>query len=220
MVLETLDNFQKTLSQKNMRKVKRSIPYIVLFAMSFAVFPGCEMSPQNARVLPMPAIEQPPANIPSALHQRNWTGRIGQGSCVHASLTSHLRWLNMHEMGERWRATYSDGEYDSRLRQRLDAADVDYVFTLKADPRFLDWASDTRRGAILWWKPSHCCTFVGFVEKDGEQFAAILDNNRVGNFELTPREQFVRLWAGYGGFALTVANDPAGSIPYRSYEVF
>ena len=30
---------------------------------------------------------------------------------------------------------------------------------------------------------------------------------------------FVRLWAGYGGFALTVMEDPASSLPYRSYEV-
>ena len=50
-------------------------------------------------------------------------------------------------------------------------------------------------------------------------YAAILDNNYPGRFELTPREQFVRLWAGYGGFALTVMHDPASSLPYRSYEV-
>lgn len=203
-----------------MRIAKRSV---VMFALILSVLlfsVGCDIAPQNARALPAPAIEQPPANIPAALHQKNWTGKLGQGSCVHASLTSHFRWLNMYEMGERWRATYSDGEYDSRLRQRLDAAGVDYVFTLKADPRFLDWASETRRGAILWWKPSHCCTFVGFVEENGQQFAAILDNNRIGQFELTPREQFVRLWAGYGGFALSVDEPPASSLPYRSYEVF
>jgi hypothetical protein len=27
------------------------------------------------------------------------------------------------------------------------------------------------------------------------------------------------LWAGYGGFALTVLNDPSSSLPYQSYEV-
>lgn len=175
--------------------------------------------PQSVRPLPAPTVEQPPANLPAALHQRNWTGPKNQGSCVHASITNHLRWMNEFELGERWRATYSDGEWDSRLRQRLDAAGVDYSFTLKADPRFLDWASNTRRGAILWWKPSHCCTFMGWVTRDDRQYAAILDNNYPGRFELTPREQFIRLWAGYGGFALTVMGDPASSIPYRSYEI-
>ena len=53
----------------------------------------------------------------------------------------------------------------------------------------------------------------------GTTIAAILDNNYPGRFELTPREQFIRLWAGYGGFALTVLNDPSSSLPYRSYEV-
>lgn len=173
----------------------------------------------DVRALPAPAVEQPPANLPAQLHQRNWTGPLGQGSCVHASLTNHLRWLNQIELAQQWKNTYSDGEWESRLRARLDAADVDYGYTVKADPRFLDWASQTRRGAILWWKPSHCCSFMGWVERDGRQYAAILDNNYPGHFELTEREQFVRLWAGYGGFALTVVRDPASSLPWRSYEV-
>ena len=66
--------------------------------------------------------------------------------------------------------------------------------------------------------PTAAPSLVG-VERNGQQYAAILDNNYPGRFELTPREQFVRLWAGYGGFALTVMEDPASSLPYRSYEV-
>ena len=188
-------------------------------ALMLLVLAGCDSGVVNVRALPTPEPEQPPANLPVQLHQRNWTGSLGQGSCVHASLVNHLRWLNRFELGERWRTTYADGEWDSRLRDRLDAAGIDYSYTLKADPRFLDWASATRRGAILWWKPAHCCTFVGWIERDGKQYAAILDNNYPGRFELTPREQFIRLWAGYGGFALTVLNDPSSSLPYQSYEV-
>ncbi len=192
----------------------------IIAACVLCLASGClPERPIQVRPLPAPAPEQPAANLPNKLHQRNWTGKLNQGSCVHASLVNHLRWLNEFELGERWRSTYSDGEYDSRLRSRLDAADIDYSYTIKADPRFLDWATATRRGAILWWKPAHCCTFVGWVNRDGRQYAAILDNNYPGRFELTPREQFVRLWAGYGGFALTVLDDPASSLPYRSYEV-
>ena len=202
-----------------MDKRTRANPIRLIFAIAIVMVVGCEDLPTTVRPLPAPVAEQPPANLPASLHQRNWTGPKRQGSCVHASLTNHFRWLNEFDFGERWRATYSDGEWDSRLRDRLDAAGVDYSFTVKADPRFLDWASATRRGAILWWKPSHCCTFMGWVTRDGQQYAAILDNNYPGKFELTPREQFIRLWAGYGGFALTVMGDPASSIPYRSYEV-
>ncbi len=180
---------------------------------------GCDAAPTKVRPLPAPAIEQPPANLPASLHQRNWLGQLNQGSCVHASLVNHLRWLNLHALGERWRATYSDGEYDTRLRERLDAAGFDYVFTLRADPRFLDWCSQTRRGCILWWKPSHCCTFVGWVKQDGGEYAAILDNNNPGQFELTPREQFIRLWAGYGGFGLSLLDEPTSAMPWPSYAV-
>ncbi len=136
-------------------------PFVRCAAIALVMVCGCDFSPSTARPLPVPAAEQPPANLPAPLHQRNWTGPLRQGSCVHASTVNHMRWLNLYELGEKWRATYSDGEYDDRLRKRLDAADVDYSFTLRADPRFLDWATESRRGAILWWKPSHCCTFMG-----------------------------------------------------------
>lgn len=196
-----------------------SIRYLLFLLLLWCTI-GCDSKEVRVRALPTPPTEQPSANLPVDLHQRNWTGRLNQGSCVHASLVNHFRWLNQYELGERWRATYSDGEWDSRLRDRLDAAGIDYSYTLKADPRFLDWASATRRGAILWWKPAHCCTFVGWVVRDGKQYAAILDNNYPGRFELTPRDQFIRLWAGYGGFALTVIHDPASSLTYQSYEVY
>src|SRR5690554_128008 len=113
-------------------------PLLAIFALLLAFAGGCELAPVQVRALPAPAAEQPPANLPASLHQRNWTGPLRQGSCVHASTVNHLRWLNQFDLGERWRSTYSDGEYDSRLRSRLDAAGIDYAYTLKADPRFLD----------------------------------------------------------------------------------
>ncbi len=91
-------------------------------ALMLLVLAGCDSGIVNVRALPTPEPEQPPANLPVQLHQRNWTGSLGQGSCVHASLVNHLRWLNRFELGERWRSTYADGEWDSRLRDRLDAA--------------------------------------------------------------------------------------------------
>lgn len=180
---------------------------------------GCEhLQPERAVALPAPAAEQPPANLPTQLHVRNWLGPLGQGSCVHASMKNHALWHNDFDFVQRW--SHSDGEYASRLMKRLDELDYEYTFTEKADPRFLDWCSQERHGCILWWKPSHCCTFMGWVRgNDGRQYAAVLDNNYPGKFELTEREQFVRLWAGYGGFALSLLEAPATSPPYRSYEV-
>lgn len=190
-----------------------------MVACALLVNTGCDQV-HEVRALPAPAAESPPMNPPIELRKTNWVGSKGEGSCVHASLVTVLRWMNQFELGERWRATYENGEWDSQLRDRLDAAQVDYVYTVKADPRFLDAVSLTRRGCILWWKTSHCCTFAGWVtDADGRQYAAIIDNNHPQKFEFTPREQFIRLWSGYGGFALTPLYPPATSIPYRSYEV-
>jgi hypothetical protein len=192
------------------------IRYVVL--LTLLILAGC--SPAT-RVYPLPAppAEAPVCNLPYELRQQNWTGKLNQGSCVYASLINHVRWLNLPELATEIRRTRGDGEYASRLMQYLDSKGIEYTYTEKADPRFLDECTKERRGCILWWKPSHCCTFVGWVrDQNGNQYAAILDNNYITKFEYTPREQFVRLWAGYGGFALSVTNDPAIPIPYRSYE--
>lgn len=193
--------------------------YSALLVLTLACLVGCEEI-VTVRMLPQPEPDIPTCNLPLELRQKNWLGRQGQGSCVYASLVNHVRWLNLPELADKVRRTYGDGEYETRLKQNLDHLGVKYASVSNADPRFLDWCDIERRGAILWWKPSHCCTFVGWVTKpDGRQYAAILDNNRIEGFELTEREQFIRLWAGYGGFALCVLNDPANHIPYRSYEL-
>lgn len=215
-----------------MKKLQRKKSLLLLPLLALALT-GCQPT-QRVRLLPSPQAETPVCNLPKPMHQRNKLGPLGQGSCVHASLVNHLRWLNESALAERWWATYGDGEYASRLMQRLDAAGINYVFTEKSDPRFLDFCTTQRTGAILWWKPSHCCTFEGFasgreiMQSDPKargldpnaQYACILDNNYPGTFEYTERSRFVRLWAGYGGFALCVLDDPAISLPYLSYETY
>lgn len=190
---------------------------VLLVSLMFAAV-GCDAPLPRVRALPVPPPEQPICNLPAALHIRNWLGPLGQGSCVHASLKNHASWHNDFAFVASW--PWSDGEYASRLRERLDAAGKDYAYTERYDPRFLDWCDANRHGAILWWKPSHCCTFMGWVNRDGKQYAAILDNNYPGHFELTEREQFIRLWSGYGGFALSFTESPTISQPYKSYELY
>lgn len=191
-----------------------------LLAGTLLALAGCDsITAPRVRPLPVPAAEVPPANLPTQLHVRNWLGPLRQGSCVHASLKNHALWHNDFNFVATW--PHSDGETASRVMQRLDAVNYDYVFTERADPRFLDWVSRERHGCILWWKPSHCCTFMGWVEgHNGQQMACVLDNNRPGVYEFHPREQFIRLWAGYGGFGLSFLKPPTVSPPFKSYEVY
>ncbi len=188
---------------------------------------GCVDSEPIVHQLPSPSVDVPTCNIPLELRQRNWLGPRRQGSCVYASTTSHAQWLNMPELaqyiaGPRLNgqgAHFGDGETETGLIENLGKLGLDYSYTRKADPRFLDWCDAERRGCILWWKPYHCCTFCGWITRNGKQYAVILDNNRTEDFELTERNEFIRLWAGYGGFALCIMHDPSISVPYPSYYV-
>lgn len=184
-----------------------------------AVVVACAPEPQF-RALPAPTKrETPAANPPFSIRQKNWAGKGGDGSCVHASLSTMLHWQNQFEKAAWWRTQYGGGEYSARLRGRLDDAKIPYAFTEKANLQLLDDAHASRRAALLWWKPSHCCNFVGWAKSpDGRVYAMILDNNRTDKYELVERSEFHKKWASYGGFALMVLYDPPSCPVWKSYE--
>lgn len=192
-----------------------------LALLCFATLVGCDNAAPNYRLLSAPPAESPVVNPHLSIRKTNWLGGPSgrEGSCVHASLSSLLHWQNEFELARDWRASYSGGEYSDRLRRRLDAAGVRYAYTENTNLELLDFAHATRRGAILWWKPAHCCTFVGWTTgSDGRVYATILDNNSVNKYEYTEKSQFHRLWASYGGFALTPLFDPPSPPIWLSYE--
>ncbi len=181
---------------------------------------GCdEIASKRVRALPAQQAEAPQVALPASLHQKNWRGPLKQGSCVYASLTTHSRWQNNFELAG-WCEQQGDGEYGDRLKKKLDSIGVKHASTEQASTEFLDWCAATRRGCILWWKPSHCCTFAGYVVRNGVTYCAVLDNNYPGEIEYHERTQFVRLWAGYGGFGLAVLGAPASPLPWLSYESY
>lgn len=181
---------------------------------------GCTPEAQYRALPRTTEVDTPIVNLPVDIRQQNWRGPGGDGSCVHASLSSMLHWQNQFELAKWWRSQYSGGEWSDQLRRRLDAARIPYAYTEKANIKLLDDAHAARRGAILWWKPSHCCTFVGWAKgSDGKIYAAILDNNRTQAFEYVERNQFHSAWAQYGGFALTTLYDPPAPRIWKSYEI-
>jgi hypothetical protein len=198
---------------------ERSTTLFLLAILPLAI--GCEVLEPQYRRLPSPPPEAPVVNPHPSIRQSNWLGPNREGSCAHASLVNLLRWTGDEQLGEQWKRRYGgDGEYASRIRNRCEEMGIPFVYTEKANLALLDFAHATRRGAILWWKPAHCCTFCGWVKlADGRTYAVILDNNSVGQYELTERSQFHKLWAGYGGFALTPLLDPPSPPVYRSYEL-
>jgi len=146
--------------------------------------------------------ELPAVDLPLESRCRNYSG----GSCVCASTINVLRWQGREDLADELRRICSGGQSSTSLIAKMDRLNLPYAYTDRGDVAFLDWCSNTRRGATIFWKPAHSCTLVGFTAEE----AIVLDNNRVGKYEYTPREEFIRRWRGYGGFALTpLAGAPA-----------
>lgn len=170
--------------------------------------PGCNDNFCPRR--PRPVNEQPPlrttlsVEIPRELRERNYAG----GSCVHASTETLLRHQGYYELAAWWRTTYSGGEYAEGLESKLEAAGLRWASTRNGDPAFLDWADRTRRAAVIFFKPQHSINFVEYESRGDVAYAKLLDNNHPDRYEFVERQQFLREWRGYGGFAATVVGSP------------
>jgi hypothetical protein len=196
---------------------------LLLILLLVTTTAGC-MEIENGQVVltKPPKPESPVVNLPVEMRIRNWTDRSGAGSCVHASTAMLLKWLGEVELAKKWQKTYAGGETAISILKYWSAAGIPYCSTLNArtyecsgDPAFLRWASNTRRGAIIWWKPSHCCLFVGIEKINGREYAIILDNNTPNKYdEPVPLEEFITLWRRCGGFAATPVLTPTGPLPW------
>lgn len=139
------------------------------------------------------------ADVPPALRQPNWAP-YGFGSCVHASTITLLRWQGQFELADWWKENYNSGEYSDRLIKRMEDAGLKYAYTQDGDVEFLEWACRNRLAAGIFYFPRHAVNLVDL----NDQYAVLLDSNRPSQYLYIPREEFIREWRGYGGFAWTV----------------
>lgn len=191
---------------------------IVSLLLALVVSSGCNQ-PEVAVVPPRGVTEIPVANLPEELRPKNWVSATGSGSCVNASTVYMLRWRGEEQLADWWRKNHAGGETSSSIRSKHDAVRLPYVYTLHADPTFLDWCTKTRRGCIIWFYESHCVTFVGWANEGGRTVAKINDNNRPGRYISIERSEFLRRWRGYGGFALSILEPPVPPPLYNALEV-
>ncbi len=87
----------------------------------------------------------------------------------------------------------------------------------QADQRSLIGAARPGVAVRCGGSRSHCCYFVAGSRSPRSAVGCDHRQQLPGDFEYTHTRKFVRLWAGYGGFAITILSDPPGSIPYLSY---
>lgn len=182
---------------------------------------GCES--RQWRELQRPFVEVPGANVPASLRYKNWPDARGSGSCVIASSCSLFEWSNRPDLARKFRQSYAGGQTESSIKSKYQASRIQYIAPSSdkeyGDPALLEWASATRRAAIIWYFPNHCVTFCGFSWLNGREVAWLLDNNRTERFIPIEKQKFLSEWRGYGGFAAVPLLTPAPSLPFQGYEV-
>lgn len=161
------------------------------------------------------------ADMPPVIRMENWEGddqffcpscrkMHGEGSCVHASTITLLRWQGMDKAAEWWRENYNSGETKPGLLKKLEESGLDYAYTETGDVTFLEWCVRNRLGAGLFYKPSHAINLVDLRD----DFAVLLDNNNTGKYEYVDRVTFERRWkTEFRGFAWTIVGNPAPPLP-------
>ncbi len=70
--------------------------FLAVALLSLVLMTGCDVvvhlgEPDMGRT-PAAKIEYPTVNLPISLRQSNWLGNKNEGSCVHATMISLLRW--------------------------------------------------------------------------------------------------------------------------------
>ena len=161
-----------------------------------------------AVVQPCPYQNVPPVDLPRSMRQRNYRG----GSCAHASMIDVLRWQNRGTDASWWRRSYWGGaNFSHDLPRIADRRGLDYAMTTSGDPRFLQWCSDTRRGAaVIWSGGSHAITFCGYV---GNR-AVLVNNNRPSKVTYMDKRKFLANWRRSGGDAITPVYSPVAPRPW------
>lgn len=164
---------------------------------------GCVAEPEGARrpttdrqltdIRPTSPPEVPAVNPPIEGRQRNYSG----GSCVFASTCTASRWMGRDDIAQAMRASCHGGSGQSRLHENLKRMGAPFVFTSTGSVAFLEWASRTRRGAMIFYYPNHAVTFVGF----SSTHAFLIDNNRIDRAISIERNTFIRNWKSWGGAA-------------------
>lgn len=132
------------------------------------------------------------------------------GSCVHASMANLMFVRGFDDLGGWWLSTYHSGETASGIIMKCDKAGLRYSYTIgDGDISWLEWVDRNRYGALIFYWDSHAVTFLGIDDK----YVILLDNNANDYYRYVPRQEFVRKWPRYDGFALTLVYPPPPPLP-------
>lgn len=168
----------------------------------------CKPVVQETTYTPVPLAEVPVMNLPVASRMRNYNS----GSCVCASTISCLRWQGQDDLAKKMREICSGGQSAGSLHEKLERLGIRYAYTTSGDVKFLEWAIRTRRGSGITFFSNH---FINIVHMDATH-VLMMDNNHPQDFIKLDRDEFIRRWHGYGGWATVPVYSPAPPLAYKS----
>ena len=123
-----------------------------LLAVAFLslVLTGCEvvidLSEPDMGSPPAAKTEYPTVNLPVSLRQSNWLGNQEEGSCVHATMISLLRWQGRYNTADYWRETKAMANGPKTLPQSSTARECGTPTPREAIPSF--WNGLARHVAV------------------------------------------------------------------------
>lgn len=136
--------------------------------------------------------------------------RNRQSSCVHATTSMALRWVDLVDLSNKWWNTYKGGESPGPHNRKLLSNGVKFAVTTDGDEKLLEYAINSRRGAGVTWGGAHCVFLAGRIERNGQRQAVILDNNRPNEFKYQEWNAFLREFKRCGGWAFVILS---GDVP-------
>ena len=166
-------------------------------------------------------------DLPTSQHMRNVGGRDGSGLCVFTSIQHGGYWQNISSLDgfRKFMQTQPGGGYPEKVDKMIAAYCKKtnrpvpvYIQHTGGEEEFLELALKTGRvpcvtyaGVDDFYVNEVIAHMVNLTYLDG-QTAAILDNNRPGNWIWMTRDQFINRWKGLGdnGQPLTVQGQQIG----------
>ena len=162
----------------------------IAIALLSLVLAGCEVEVRldglDMGKTPPIKIEYPTVNLPVSLRQSNWLGNKNEGSCVHATMISLLRWQGRPNTADYWRQNYGDGEWPEDLAGKFDREGVRYAYITNGDPEFLAWACSTRRGCGVTVMGASTWLLWSTSMRNGLASWIIMTQTRSHGFPVTP----------------------------------